>query len=206
MTRKQLCELIQRRLAGGNVPDDFSPKIEEINYWIEHGVAYSAMKNYTDNVNAADIEFVSDAFYTTFYDISLSEVQKTKELVGTIPSIPYGLPRGHDIISASVSNGSGERIEMMRLTLSQASYFKKFKYPSNSVFYWVEGNKIYVTSKYILTDYLVIIKMASSVGDAGLDSELNCPPDLIMTVVDYVTRQFVQPVQKDLSNDGVQVN
>ena len=63
MTRKTLCELIQRRLAGGDVSDDFSPKLDEINLWLNHGIAASAFKNYTDSVQIDGIEFVSESFY-----------------------------------------------------------------------------------------------------------------------------------------------
>lgn len=205
MTREQLCELIQRRLAGGNVPDDFSPKIQEINFWIDHGIAFAAMKNYTDNANVADVEYISDSFYTTFYNLPLVKNELTNSWYTYIPTVPYGIPRGHDIISASVQGPSGLNKQMLRLTLSQVSYFKTFDTPLNSVFYWVEGNTLNVDGSPLLDNYSVMVKMAGSSGSDNLTETVRCPADSIPSVVDYVVRQFIQPVQKDLSNDGVQV-
>ena len=205
MTREQLCELIQRRLAGGNVPDDFSPKIEEINYWVEHGIAFAAMKSYTDNANVADIEFVSDSFYTTFYNLPLQKNDLTNSWYTYIPSMPYGLPRGHDVVSASVQGQNGLNKNMWRLTISQAAYFKNMDVRKNEIFYWIEGNKINVSGEPLLDNQSIMVSMAGSSGSVDLTETVMCPPDSIPNVVDYIVRQFIQPVQKDLSNDGVQV-
>lgn len=204
MTRRELSELIQRRIANGDIPDDFKPHISEINYWIEHGIAYAAMKNYTDSVSL-EVDYVSDAFYCKYSELYLSKDGLSGNYYALLPSTPFGLPRGFDITSVTVDGGGLSR-EVTRVTQNQLGYFRKMPQDLNMIYYWVIGRYIHLFSQLVLDNKTLSVVMASSgnSSQSGLDIDVNCPPDLIPVVVDYVVRQFIQPTQIDNSNDGVQ--
>src|SRR5690606_2264262 len=102
MTRKEICELIQRRLAGGTPSNDFEPVLDEINKWLDFGVGQAAVQNYRDSTQI-EVEYVGDAFYTTFKGIALTKDPDSGYWSGTLPTPPVGLPSGHDISSVYVA-------------------------------------------------------------------------------------------------------
>lgn len=198
MTNKQLAELIQRRLAGGDVPAGFSPKIEELVLWIKPSIAAAAMKNYSDTA-AVDVENVGDAFYITYKNIALTKDESSGLYEGSVPAAAYALPFGFDVRTGYLE-GSGKLAPMVRVNARHIDTFRKIAMPLNSVFYWFEGSKVMVFSEVPLTGKSVRFSMASNGG--GLNDTVNCPDDYINYVIDYVERKFINPMPEDLSNDG----
>ena len=186
MTRRQLCELIQRRLAGGDVPVGFSPKIEAISLWLEPAVAAAAMKSYGEGASI-DIENVGDAFYMTFKDLTLSLDASTGEFYTTVPASPYGIPFGYDVTRAHQR---------------QVSVYKHIPKPVNASVFWFEGAQMRVESEQVLTGKKVLVRMASMGTSANMDSAIQCPSDQLPYVIEFVERKFMQPMPEDLSNDG----
>lgn len=200
MTQLQLCELIQRELAGGDVPIGFSPKIEEISLWLQPAIAAAAMKNYTDTAQI-DIENVADAFYLTYKNLPLTRQSDTGDYVATAPAAPYALPFGFDITGGYVE-GNGVLAKMVRVNQRQIDVYKRLPKPPNETFYWMEGAKVYVTSFAILDGKSIRLRMASSAPVTGMNDQINCPSDLIPYVIEFVEKRFRQPMPEDLSNDG----
>jgi hypothetical protein len=209
MIRKEICELIQRRLAGGDPTDDFPVTLQEINLWLDQAVAASAMRNYADSVNVDGIEFVGDAYYTTFKNIVLARDSVTRDFFGTLPAMPVGVPRGHDISAAHLQitlPAPGLSAPLVRMNPQQLSFAHTLPYPSLTPRYWVEGNQIYVRG-FDGTDYTgrsITIRMIGSAGRRLLTDELLIPSDYLPFVIEYIMKNFL-PTQngpKDTINDG----
>lgn len=75
--------------------------------------------------------------------------------------------------------------------------------PSKTLFY-SEGDKVFVISNLILSNYTASVTMVSGGVSSDLSSVLNVPSDYMPVIVQYVQQQLLlmkgQP--KDLQNDG----
>lgn len=205
MTRKTLCELIQRRLAGGDVSDDFSPKLDEINLWLNHGIAASAFKNYTDAVKIDGIEFVGEAFYISVKNLTISEDTTTGWYFVTLPSSPYALPKGYDITMVAIQGNGKLSQSLLRTDAVRFDANKKLPQVPNKIYWWPEGNVLWMDSFTALQNDKLFIRMAGSAGSTysgGLEDELRVPDDAIPFIVQYVMGLFAQPVPQDNNNDG----
>jgi hypothetical protein len=209
MTRKEICALIQIRLAGGMPSDDFAVTLNEINLWLDHAIAASAMKNYADGVQIDGIEFVGDAYYTTFKDLVLSQDSISLYYKTTIPAPPVSVPRGYDISSAYIQKGvgiGGFNKPMIRVTPQALDFYNDLPKPKNSVEYWTEGMTMYVTTttSTLLNGAKVAVRMIGSAGSRLLTDEALVPNDAIPFIVDYVFKYFMptDSAPKDTMNDG----
>jgi len=209
MTRKEISELILRRLAGGDPTDDFPVTLQEINLWLDQAVAASAMRNYTDSVSVDGIEFVGDAYYTTFKNIFLAKDSVTQDFYGTLPAMPVAVPRGHDISSVYLQITSPTvslSPPLVRMNPQQLSFAHSLPFPKTTPRYWVEGNQVYVRG-FDGTDYTarnITIRMVGSAGKRLLTDELLIPSDYLPFVIEYIMKNFL-PTQngpKDTVNDG----
>lgn len=205
MLRRTLCELIQRRLAGGDVSDDFSPKLDEINLWLNHGIAASAFKNYTDAVKVDGVEFVSDSFYIGVSNLTITQDINTGWYYVNLPSAPYALPKGYDITNVAIMGNGKLSQGLVRMEPGRRNAFAALPKPPNKVFWWTEGSALWMDSFTALQNNKLYVRMAASAGGAyqgGLSDELRVPDDAIPFIIDYVLRVFGQPAPQDTSNDG----
>lgn len=206
MKRKTLCELIQRRLAGGDVSDDFSPKLAEINLWLNHGIAASAVKNYTDAVKIDGIEFVSDAFYLTITDLTIYKDETTGWYFADLPAAPWALPPGYDISWAKIQGSGYLSKGMVRTNPNRRAVHEALPKIPNKLYWWVDTNRLYIDSFTALQHNKLAVRMAGSAGSTysgGLDDTLRVPDDAIPYIMEYVLRVFGQKVVPDMSNDNV---
>lgn len=206
MTNRMLCELIQRTLAGGTASDDFEPKIEEIFRWLGPGIAYAAKVAYSDSVNIDGIEFVGDAFYTTFKNLALTKDEDTGWYTTTLPATPYGLSIGHDITNVALQGVGKVGLPALRVSQTQRAFFERLPMPENRLFYWVEGDELSIKTFGVLDGDTVRVTMAST-SSTSLDGPAGCPEDYIPGIVDFIRKQYLPTLNlpKDLSNDGVNV-
>lgn len=203
MTRREICELIQLRIAGGTPSQDFEPTLDELNLKLDPAAASAAMKNYADGVNVDGIEFVGDAFYTTIKNLTLIEDTDTPYFKTTLPVAPLALPRGYDVASVAVMAGRNRlSANGVRVTPQQLDYYKSLPTPPNSFFYWFENTTLYVESFTEMTGMKLLVRMASSSIDKSLDSKFYVPDDYLGFVMEIVERQYLPRAPQDSSNDG----
>lgn len=205
MIRKEICELIQFRLAGGVPQDSFEPTLDEINKWLDHGAAAAAMKNYTDGVQIDGMEYVADAFYLTTKGIALTKDSDSGYWTATLPNAPIGIPRGYDITSLYLQGSGRYSNSLVRLNPQQIDYYRSLPKPKNFIFYWPENDTLYIDSFADLTNEKAVVRMAGSAGKRLLTDKFLCPDDYIPFVVEYVFKQFLPKtnVPKDNLNDSV---
>ena len=209
MTRKEICELVQIRLAGGMPTDDFPITLHEINLWLDHGIAASAVKNYSDGVQIDGFEFVGDAYYTTFKDLVLSQDSVSLYYTTTIPAPPVSLPRGYDISSALLQKPEGGYTGMIRVSPQQLEFYNDLPKPKNSIEYWTEGSTMFVTTstQQLLTGSKISIRMVGSAGKRALTDDALVSADAVPFIVDYLFKYFLQTdnMPKDTMNDGTNI-
>lgn len=206
MTRKTLCELIQRRLAGGDVSDDFSPKLDEINLWLNHGIAASAFKNYTDSVQIDGIEFVSESFYITLGGLTINKDENTGWYFANLPSSPYALPKGYDITMVAIQGNGKLSKGLVRKDAVKHNAHDSLPKPPNKIFWWVDSKALWMDSFTPIQSNTLTLRMAASAGgvyQGGISDELRVPDDAIPYVIEYVLKVFGQPAIQDTSNDGI---
>lgn len=202
MTLRAYCELILRRLANGDVSDDFPIKIEEVVQWVGQGVAMAAMKNYTDNANI-DVEYVSDSFYTTYKNLSLTKDSQTGFFNTTVPAAPYGIPKGYDVSGVNIEGDGMLSNGLVRVNIQQLDYYLKLSLPPKAIFYWFEGSVLNLFSTWAILDGIKVrVRMAS--GGVSLDSELNIPADYMGYVSEFVFGKLMPTlnIPQDNVNDG----
>lgn len=198
------------RIAGGMPSDDFPVTLQEINLWIDQGIAASAMKNYGDGVQIDGFEFIGDAYYCTFRNLNL--VQDTTSLYyhTTLPTAPVGVPRGYDITDAYIQQPQGGYGKpMVRVTPQQLGFYDDLPKPKNSIEYWVENTTLFVKTDLplLLTGSKVAVRMIGSAGDRSLTAEVLAPQDAIPYIVEYIMKIFVptDSAPKDTMNDGTNI-
>lgn len=204
MTRRYLAQLILRRLANGDVSDDFPIKEQEAAAWIDHGVAYAARANYNDNANV-DVEYVGDGFMTTFKNLSLTKDSATSAYYVALPATPYGLPPGYDVAGVNLEGDGKLSTGMIRVKIQQLDYYLQLPMPPKAVFWWIEGKVLNLFSTWAILDGMKVrVRMASAGDPADLDAELNIPNDYVQLVIEYVMK-YVAPtlsIAQDVVNDG----
>lgn len=206
MIRKTLCELIQRRLAGGDVPDDFSPKLDEINLWLNHGIAASAIKNYSDAVKIDGMEFVSESFYISLSDLTIYKDETTGWYYADLPASPWALPKGYDITTVSIQGNGVLSRGLIRTEPTRRNMHDSLPKIPNKLYWWIDTNRLNIESFTALQHNKLYVRMAGSAGTTytgGLNDTLRVPDDAVPYIIEYVLRVFGQKVVPDVSNDGV---
>jgi len=202
MTRKEVVDLIRLRLAGDIPSQDFRPFPEEINLWLNPALADAMKRNYIEGVNIDGMEFVGDAFYVSVKGIALTKEDKSDYYVGLLPEMPLSLPRGYDVSSMYIETSDNKLSRSgVRVSPQQIDFYKELPHPSNRVFFWFEGQKIYIDSFAPLDGQTARLRMAGSI-DTTMTAVYPCPADYLSFVMDSIIARYAQPVPKDESNDG----
>jgi hypothetical protein len=202
MIRRTLCEIIQRKLAGGEPSSDFEPSLVEINALLDSAIAYAAKSQYNETAQI-DVEYIADSFYTTFRDISMVEDIDTGHWSADIPAAPAGLPRGYDMDVFPYGTGSTGRA-WARISPQQLAIYTGLPKPVNTVLFWTEGSKLKADSPFDLSGIKVMIRMVVGSGSQELTAELACDGTYIPGVLEWMDRHYSRP-PKDNSTDGLNV-
>lgn len=202
MIRRTLCEIVQRKLAGGEPSSDFEPSLVEINALLDSAIAYAAKSQYNESAQV-DVEYISDSFYTTFRGIVLTEDTDTGHWGADIPAAPAGLPRGYDIEVFPYGDGSTGKA-FVRVSPQQLGIYHGLPKPINSVLFWTEGNKLKAESPFSLSGIKVMLRMVVGSGSQELTAELSCDGTYIPGVLEWMDRHYNRP-PKDNSTDGLNV-
>lgn len=204
MTRGQLIEQILRQVYGGYVQEDSSITPMLVNQYIDQGIAVAARTNYTDNLKLEGISFVNNSFYTTFKGLVAVRDERNLWKI-TLPQVPVGIGYSEGISTLQFKDSQGVVSQpCVPLTQNQKTYFQSMpNIPSKTLFY-SEGDKVYVISNQILSNYTASVTMVSGGVSSSLTSVLNVPSDYMPVIIQYVQQQLLLMKQtpKDLANDG----
>jgi len=204
LTRKYLCELILRRVYNGDVSDDAGTTIEDVNGWLNFGIASAAMKNYADTAQM-DVEQVGDAFYSTITGLSLAKDSSTGYYTTSLPTTPYALPKGFDISGVYIEGAGELSTPLLRIDQKYLGYYNDLRMPKNKTGYWIEGRTVFINSRFVLDGKSIRVRMATSGAVDNLDAEVNLPDDLAMFAVDLIYQKIMPFInaRQDNSNDGI---
>jgi hypothetical protein len=204
MTRGQLIEQILRQVYGGYVQEDSSITPMLVNQYIDQGIAVAARTNYTDNLKLEGISFVNNSFYTTFKGLVAVRDERNLWKI-TLPQVPVGIGYSEGISTLQFKDSQGVVSQpCVPLTQNQKTYFQSMpNIPSKTLFY-SEGDKVYVISNQILSNYTASVTMVSGGVSSSLTSVLNVPSDYMPVIIQYVQQQLLLMKQRpqDLANDG----
>lgn len=203
ISRYELAERIQRVIYNGLPTDDATITIPVINLWINDGLAAAAKKNYAESLQIEGIAYVNNSFYTTYKGLTITpdefEIWKF-----TLPQIPLGLGRNEGISTVQFKGDGKVSFTAIPLSQNQVGYADTLRAVPNKIFYWNEGQTIYVKSALQMNQYTATVRMVSGGNSSDLDSVLNIPDDYVADVIGYVVKLLMtersQPL--DLTNDG----
>lgn len=206
--RYELCERIQRIIYNGQAPDDATVTLNLISKYINDGLAIVAKRNYTDSIQLDGIAYVNNSFYITYRNLSITQNQE-KNWVLELPQIPLGLGRNEGISMVQlVSNNNKPSQTAIPLSQNQLGYVDSMKRVPNKIFYWNEGNLLFMQSPLILSNFKAVVRMISGGDSSNLDGVLNIPDDYISQIIDYVLKLLLverqQPIQ--VTNEGKDLN
>lgn len=205
MTRRVLIEQIRRLYYGGVPSDDANLTEKEVNVYINQAIAYMAKVNYTDSIKIEGIETVSDAFYATFKNLTLTKDNDTGYWYTTLPHPPVGLSRGYGISSVTFAVSTGLAKAPVAISPREIDIMDNIKKPPSKIFYWAEGGKLFFKSPYYnLNGKSPIVRMVST-ESTDLDSELTIPTEYISEMVNWIMTQLRmrKAVVEDNTNDGL---
>lgn len=207
ITRYKLCERIQRVIYNGLPPDDATLTINIINNWINDGIAVAAKNNYVDSIKLDGISYVNNSFYITYRNLAISQnTEGNWEF--SLPQIPLGLGKNEGINTVQLVKNKKPSQTAIPLSQNQIAYVDSMRRVPNKIFYWNEGEKVYLQSPLILSQYKAIVRMISGGDSTDIDSTINLPDEYIPQIIDYVVRMLLverqQPVQS--TNDGKDIN
>lgn len=203
ISRYELAERIQRVIYNGLPTDDATITIPVINLWINDGLAAAAKKNYAESLQIEGIAYVNNSFYTTYKGLAITpdefEIWKF-----TLPQIPLGLGRNEGISTVQFKADGKVSFTAIPLSQNQVGYADTLRAVPNKIFYWNEGQTVYVKSAIQMNNYTATVRMVSGGNSSDLDSVLNIPDDYVADVIGYVVKFLMtersQPL--DLTNDG----
>ena len=204
ISRYVLAERIQRVIYNGLPPDDATITIPVINLWINDGIAAAAKKNYAESLQLDGVAYVNNSFYITYKDLAITP-DESNLWKFSLPQIPLGLGKNEGISTIQFKANGKASFTAVPLSENQLGYVDSLKKIPNKVFYWNEGETVYVRSTLLLNNYKATVRMVSGGNSSDLDSVINLPDDYIADVVGYVVKMLLtersQPI--DTTNDGL---
>lgn len=198
MTRNELIAQIRRMYYGGMPSEDSSLRPLEVNQLVNEAIAYIAKINYTDAIKLDGVESVSDAFYSTFKNLSILKDNDTGYYYTTLPHPPLGLSRGYGISTVTFPINTGLAKAPTAVSPREVDYIEQIKLPPSKIFYWAEGDKLWFKSYTNLVGKLAIVRMISH-ENSDLAAELNVPGEYISDIINWVMSQL--NIRKQMSGD-----
>lgn len=205
MTRRALIEQIRRLYYGGVPSDDATLTEKEVNQYISQAIAYMAKVNYSDSIKIEGIETVSDAFYTTFKNLTLAKDVDTGYWYTSLPHPPIGLSRGYGISSVTFAVNTGLAKAPVPISPRELDLIDNMKKPPSKIFYWAEGGRLYFKSPYYNLDNKSPIVRMITAEVSNLDSDLTVPVEYVSEMVSWIMNQLTmrKGMQEDTTNDGL---
>lgn len=206
ISRYELAERIQRVIYNGLPTDDATITIPVINLWINDGLAAAAKKNYSESLQIDGIAYVNNSFYTTYKGLAITP-DESGLWKFSLPQIPLGLGRNEGISTVQFKGDGRVSFTAIPLSENQVGYADSLRVVPNKLFYWNEGQTVYVKSSLNMNQYTATVRMVSGGNSSELDSVLNIPDDYVADVIGYVVKLLMaersQPI--DTTNDGVSI-
>lgn len=204
-TRYQICERILREAYGEQPSDDSNATVNLVNSWLLDALGAAAKQNYKENGVIDGVQYVSNSFYTTFKNISVSSYEQFIFQM-QLPQIPIALGRNEGIATLQFVDTNGNVSDpAIPLSENQVGLYQNMRSIPNKTLYYPEGDFLYVISDLLLDiGYTGKIRMVSGGVSSDLNSTLIMPDDYMSFVVDYCVKMLKQErfTQKDVTNDG----
>jgi hypothetical protein len=204
MTRRHLIEQIIRQVYGGQPTDDADITPNLVNQYINQGIGTVIKQNYKDSIQLDGVSYINNSFYTSFSGLTISQSSNFLWVL-TLPQIPIAIGKNEGISNFKLISSTGTLgIDCIPLSVNQKSYATSMRTIPNRLLYYTEGEKLYILSSLILSQYTGVVTMVSGGNANNLDSTLNVPDDYIPLIIAYVVNALMterkQP--RDLTNDG----
>ena len=204
ISRYELAERIQRVIYNGLPTDDATITIPVINLWINDGLAVAAKKNYAESLQIEGVAYINNSFYTTYKGLTITP-DESQIWKFSLPQIPLGLGRNEGISTVQFKGDGKVSFTAIPLSQNQVGYADTLRVVPNKIFYWNEGQTVYVKSAIQMNNYTATVRMVSGGNSSDLDSVLNIPDDYVADVIGYVVKLLMtersQPI--DTTNDGM---
>lgn len=202
-TRKLIAQQILSVIYPNGRSDDADITESLVNIYISEAASVVAVQNYRSNIQLDSVEAVSDAFYSTFKNIQITKDTDTGFYTFPLPQPPIGVPIGVSISSVYLISPSGTRTVAYPISQRELDIMFEVPIKKDEIYYWAEGNKIYIWSQKDVTKSKAFVRMIST-QSTDINATLNVPDDLLQAIIDMVVKRIMvektQPI--DLSNDG----
>ncbi len=206
MTRREFIERTLIQIYGGIKTDDAEITDSLVNYWLSDAIGFAAKTCWKESIQIDGIAYLNNSFYTTFSGIAIS-TDNTDNLCYQfeLPQIPFGLGKNEGLAKIQFKDSNGFVSQnAIPLSMNQIGYADRQRPIPGKIIYWYEGNIVRMKTPLIMTEYTVIVRMASGGNSSDLDSELNVPADYFPVIVDYIQKQlmFERSIPQDTDSNG----
>lgn len=206
MTRYTFLERCLVQVYGQFPTDDAEMTIDLVNSWLPDAIASAAAQNYKESVQIDGIGYVNNSFYTTFSGISIT-LDDTENLCYklTLPEIPVGIGRNQGVSTLKFKDSNGlVSLTAIPVSIDEWGYAEGLLVIPNKILFLPEGKVLRMKTTLPLFQYTGVVKMISGGDSNNLDSELNVPPNYLVTITEYIKQQllFEKTQPKDVAIDG----
>ena len=175
-TKKQIIEQILRSYHNGMPFKDSSLTEAEVNMYINQAIGFLALKNYTDAIKIDGVENIGDAFYSTFTLPAIAKNNDTGLYFALLPQVPASLSRGYGISSLLFPVSTGLAKAPIAVSPREVDFMDLLPLPPSKIFYWAEGNMLWMKSYINLVGKTPKVRMISTANN-DLTAELTLPAE-----------------------------
>lgn len=194
ITWKNIIDQVRRSVYGGMPPDSAEITVNLVFLYAKEGLAM-ALKKYFNSTFAIDMKGdIPDASLMTFSPYTITQDPLTKWYSFPLPAMPLALPENMDISNVFLLKPSGNKIECSRIGANDLSVMFEVPMDTSEVYYWIDSGNVNMWSMNDITKASAYIRMPYADG-GNINSNINCPPDLIGDVVSFTLQLLNEQVK-----------
>lgn len=206
-SKSRLAEQALRALAGGDVPRDFHVKLRELILLVPQARDHLVEQMYRLRMEKTGAKEIDTAFLSVYKNVPILTDEDLDLKYSELPASFIDLPDGLGLYHVGPMKGHNRKFKKVPASFLSMYDGLEASNLHGNVGFWVEGDKIYYTSKFDLEPQCeeVLIKLVGSISDTDDDDEIEMPRDIEMKVISLIVEFYngLGQKPKDRVNDNL---